>query len=309
MLVVKNLALRFDREVLRAISCTFNPHEIYGIIGPSGAGKSSFLKIISGHLDQTSGEVSLLNKVLPRASQRLIPGHPEIALVAQDYQLDEYHTCAENIREVLLHLPIQKREVLLKKLLKQLGLLHAKELKAYQLSGGEKQRLAIARAIANQPKWLLLDEPFSHLDTPMKLKLQESLRLLCKSEKIGLILVSHDVHDILAICTQISLLRKGKLTKNQAPLERYLNLKSLIDAQWFGEVNCIEWKGETIRFRPNFYDFSEEGLCLECQNIVFNGQTYIHYFYTEKKEIVVLYATIPLEKRITIIPRNVQKIQ
>ena len=95
MLETRDLSLSYhtDRQILNRINASFDPNTIYGIAGNSGEGKSSLLKILAGTLDQTSGDVFLDERKLPRASQRLIPGHPGIALVAQDYRLDLYHTC------------------------------------------------------------------------------------------------------------------------------------------------------------------------------------------------------------------------
>ena len=100
MLQIKNLSFSIDatHPILHGINATLVPGEIYGIAGRSGAGKSSLLNILAGLRDQSEGEVLLQDRLLPKASQRLIPGHPGIAIVAQDYALDLFHTCEENIR-------------------------------------------------------------------------------------------------------------------------------------------------------------------------------------------------------------------
>jgi ABC-type multidrug transport system ATPase subunit len=306
MLETKDLSLSFnsDRNVLNRITACFDPNTIYGIAGNSGEGKSSLLKILAGTLDQNSGDIFLNERKLPRASQRLIPGHPGIALVAQDYKLDLYHTCIENIRESILNWEPVQRERRVNHLLKLVGLNAVRNEKALTLSGGEQQRLALARALATKPSWLLLDEPFSHLDGTLKNKLINLLLTLKEKEKICIILVSHDAHDMLGICNKMAFLKKGNLSSFFTPMERFFNLDNLKEAQWFGEVNSVNWKGESLRFRPNFYTIAPDGIPLELSLCFFNGTVYINYFYTENSERVILYSLTPLPKQLKILPTH-----
>jgi ABC-type multidrug transport system ATPase subunit len=306
MLETKNLSLSYhiDRQILNRINARFDSNTIYGIAGNSGEGKSSLLKILAGTLDQTSGEVFLDERKLPRASQRLIPGHPSIALVAQDYKLDLYHTCIENIRESILNWSPVQRERRVNYLIKLVGLNAVRNEKALTLSGGEQQRLALARALATKPTWLLLDEPFSNLDGTLKNKLINLLLTLKEKEKICIILVSHDAQDMLGICNKMAFLKKGKLSAFFTPMERFLMLDNLKEAQWFGEVNSVHWQGELLRFRPGFYAITPDGIPLELSQCFFNGTVYINYFYTEMLERVILYSLTPLPKQLRIIPSH-----
>jgi ABC-type multidrug transport system ATPase subunit len=306
MLETRDLSLSYhtDRQILNRINASFDPNTIYGIAGNSGEGKSSLLKILAGTLDQTSGDVFLDERKLPRASQRLIPGHPGIALVAQDYRLDLYHTCIENIRESILNWAPIQRERRVNYLIKLLGLQTVKNEKALTLSGGEQQRLALARALATKPTWLLLDEPFSNLDGTLKHKLVNLLFTLKEKEKICIILVSHDAQDMLGLCNKMAFLKKGKLSTFFTPMERFLTLDNLKEAQWFGEVNSVRWQGELLRFRPGFYTITPDGIPLELSQCFFNGTVYINYFYTDKSEMVILYSLTPLPKLIKILPTH-----
>jgi iron(III) transport system ATP-binding protein len=241
MLRIKNLSFKLDsdRLILDQINTVFQPNVVYGIAGKSGAGKSTLLKIIAGIKDASTGDVLLNDRKLPRASQRLIPGHPEMSLLAQDYNLDLYHTCTENIREVILNWAPEQREQRVRHLIKLLELDDVAHAIAKDLSGGEQQRLALARAIAKKPSWLLLDEPFSHLDSVLKARLINLLIALKEKERLCIILVSHDAQDMLGICNHMAFLAKGKLSRFFDPMERYWNLKNLREARWFGEVNTI----------------------------------------------------------------------
>lgn len=306
MLETKDLSLSFhsDRNILNRINACFEPNTIYGIAGNSGEGKSSLLKILAGTLDQNSGDIFLHERKLPRASQRLIPGHPGIALVAQDYKLDIYHTCIENIRESILNWEPVQRERRVNYLIKLVGLNAVRNEKALTLSGGEQQRLALARALASKPSWLLLDEPFSHLDGTLKNKLINLLLTLKEKEKICIILVSHDAHDMLGICNKMAFLKKGNLSTFFTPMERFFKLDNLKEAQWFGEVNSVNWNGESLRFRPGFYTITPDGIPLELSQCFFNGTVYINYFYTERSERVILYSLTPLPKQLKILPTH-----
>lgn len=306
MLETKDLSLSFhsDRNILNRINACFEPNTIYGIAGNSGEGKSSLLNILAGTLDQNSGDIFLQERKLPRASQRLIPGHPGIALVAQDYKLDIYHTCIENIRESILNWEPVQRERRVNYLIKLVGLNAVRNEKALTLSGGEQQRLALARALASKPSWLLLDEPFSHLDGTLKNKLINLLLTLKEKEKICIILVSHDAHDMLGICNKMAFLKKGNLSAFFTPMERFFKLDNLKEAQWFGEVNSVNWNGESLRFRPGFYTITPDGIPLELSQCFFNGTVYINYFYTERSERVILYSLTPLPKQLKILPTH-----
>lgn len=306
MLRIKNLSFNLDSErlILDRITTVFQPNEVYGIAGKSGAGKSTLLKIIAGIKDASSGEVFLNDKMLPRASQRLIPGHPAMSLVAQDYNLDLYHTCTENIREVILNWEPIQREQRVQHLIKLLELQDVAHAIAKDLSGGEQQRLALARAIAKKPNWLLLDEPFSHLDSVLKVRLINLLLALKEKERLCIILVSHDAQDMLGLCKHMAFLTKGKLSRFFDPMERYWNLKNLREARWFGEVNSITWNDEKIRFRPGSFSIDSNGVPLILNRCFFNGTVYIHYFYTLNNELVILHNLTALPEHLKIIPRH-----
>jgi iron(III) transport system ATP-binding protein len=303
MLRIEGLSLQFNHgHVLKGVNFTLKPGLIYGIAGESGAGKSSLLKIIAGILDPTEGKVFSEGRLLPYASQRLIPGHPDFSWVAQDYKLDPFHTCEENIRETILNWKYELREKRVKKMLKILKLSHLSSNQAHVLSGGEQQRLALARALAPKPKLLLLDEPFSNLDALLRLQFIEILKNLNKEEGLTLMLVSHDAQDLLGLCHEMAFLKKGRLSSFINPLRRFNKLNNLKEALLFGPLNVIDFQEKQVRFRPNSYDLVNQGIPLILKECYFNGIVYVHYFYTEKKEKVILYHLTQLEKEIQILP-------
>ena len=176
MLAVRSLNLAFKHTVLHDLTFEVAAGSIVGIVGPSGGGKSSLLKIIAGLLDANSGEVTWRNQRVKGPADQLVPGHPEIQLVNQDFGLDIYHTVEENVVQKMLYLPNDVRKQFSEELLDLVELTHLRSQQAIHLSGGEQQRLAIARSLAVEPEVILLDEPFAHLDAHLKVRIGNYLK-------------------------------------------------------------------------------------------------------------------------------------
>ncbi|MFM8243185.1 MAG: ABC transporter ATP-binding protein [Crocinitomicaceae bacterium] len=296
MLRIKNIHLTYDRPILRTVNLSVKRGELLGLVGKSGAGKSSLLKIMAGILAPNEGSLTWNGQEMPISSELLIPGYKNISIVNQDFKLDNYHTTEENIRESILGYPFAKREKRIKELIKLLQLQHVAQTKAALLSGGEKQRLSIARAIAHAPDVLLLDEPFGHLDTILKQRLAEVIMKLKFRENLAIILVSHDPQDILGLCDNVTFLRKGKLSKNRKPQEIYYQLKNKEIAKLFGPVNEINVENNTHFFRPDEFETSEkDGIQVYFQYAMFSGGFYQSYMLCEQK-MIVLYANYPLNE-------------
>ena len=295
MLAVSAISLAYEKPVLCDVSLTLVGSEIIGLVGKSGAGKSSLLKIMAGLIDQDSGEVLLDGKLQPKSSLRLIPGTKGIELVNQDFKLDVYHTVAENIRESILYLPNTERERRVEQMLSLFELKPLRHQKALLLSGGEQQRLAIARAVAKKPKVLLLDEPFAHLDARLRLKLTNFLLKIKEKEGVAMVIVSHDGQEILGVSDSICILKNGRLSRKKNRIEAYYNPSSKIDALFFGPINSIVLNGKRVLFRPDEYKQNSSGeISLSFVRAVFLGSIYYNYFYTLAKEEIVLISINPL---------------
>jgi ABC-type Fe3+/spermidine/putrescine transport system ATPase subunit len=254
------------------------------------------LKIIGGFLDASSGVVVFEGERVKGPAELLVPGHSDIELVNQDFKLDDYHSVEENIKEQVLYLP---KDVLTKwvdEILDVLELGDIRHQKAHTLSGGEKQRLAIGRALAKEPKLLLLDEPFSHLDGRMRSKLISYFSELKNIRNMSIILVSHDGTELLGLSDRIYHLKKGQFSRKGTPENMYYKFKSLEEAKLFGPINSVLIHGSRYYFRPNEYriDFNEKDseeciLNLNFVQSIFTGSVYENYFSTNRMEKVVLY--------------------
>jgi ABC-type Fe3+/spermidine/putrescine transport system ATPase subunit len=301
MLVINDIQLRFDREILSKISLSIHAGEIVGIVGASGGGKSSLLKIIAGLLDPSSGEVLLNGKIVKGPSQKLVPGHEAIQLVNQDFGLDIYHTVLENVQQKILYLPTDVRNVFSDELLDLVELTHLKSQKAISLSGGEQQRLAIARALAVEPDVLLLDEPFAHLDAHLKQKIGNYIQSLASIRKMTCILVSHEGQDVIEWSKKIYFIEKGEVKRVDTPYNFYNFPSSLYEARFFGQINELKINGVSVLFRPQqFIKKTKDGIEVIVISCRFAGIYWIHEAVTSKKEKIVLYAPKQLPQKLMI---------
>lgn len=297
MLLAKKIALVFSRPILSSIDFKLKPGEIVGIVGASGGGKSSFLKILGGLLDPSSGSVSFEGKKVKGPSELLIPGHPEIQLVNQDFGLDIYHTVRENVIQKMLYLPNDTRNEFTDELLDLVELTDLSDQKAISLSGGEQQRLAIIRALAVEPKVLLLDEPFAHLDVHLKQKVGAYLKALSKVRKMSTILVSHEGQDTMEWSSKVYFLNEGKFERIDTPQGFYNQPNSYFEGRFFGELNEISINRKKVLFRPNqFRIVSENGIQLISKSSQFCGFYYRNECKTLKNERVILYQANHIEK-------------
>jgi NitT/TauT family transport system ATP-binding protein len=186
---------------LEDISLTVNDGEFLSILGPSGCGKSTLLSIIAGLLIPTSGTVTV-------NSQHVNKPHPKIGYMLQQDYLFPWKTIEENI---LLGLNLRNLKTpehvhAAFRLLKDIGLEHIRGKYPSELSGGMRQRVALVRTLATQPKLLLLDEPFSALDYQTKLKLEDLVSSTLKEHGKTAILVTHDIGEAIAMSDNVILL-------------------------------------------------------------------------------------------------------
>ena len=254
MLSIEQIELtRNGKTVLNTISFQVKEGEIIGIVGASGTGKSSLLKIIAGLLDADSGRVMMGTERIAGPSNRLIPGHPEIQLVNQDFALDMYHTTEENLKVQAAYLPNRECEELVDELLDLLDLRSVARQQARYLSGGEQQRLALGRALAKEPKIILLDEPFAHIDVHLKTSIAGYLLKMRELRGTTFILVSHDGTEVLSLTDRILFFEGGNIRRNDTPENYYFLPENLYQGLFFGAVNEVVINGEKIVFRPTEY--------------------------------------------------------
>lgn len=294
MIQLENVGVRRENWVLRKISLEIPQGAMLGVVGASGAGKTTLLKAIAGFLDVVEGSVLFDGKKIIGPTDKLVPGYEEIQLVNQDFALDKFHTVEQNIREKVLHLPKEIQRDLIEELLGLLELNALSERQARWLSGGEQQRLAIARALACEPRVLLLDEPFVHLDQRLRMKVMQYLSAMNEVRQTTIVLVSHDGSEMMGFVERILHLENGRIQRQATAQEMFYHPESKSQALLMGMINEARIDGKTILFRPSEYALEEPKLALRFLRAYDNGMVVYNYFSQEKGEEIVLTSQSPL---------------
>jgi len=234
--------LEGDNPVLQNINFTQQYLQKIAIAGASGSGKSTLLKIIAGLIQADAGEVLFDNKGVKGPYEKLIPGHPEIAYLSQHFELRNNYRVEELLAYANTLLPSQAAT-----LYDVCRIGHLLKRRTDALSGGEKQRIALARLLTASPKLLLLDEPFSGLDVCVLDKVVELLlQVSISAELKPLIIVSHDIETAIAISDTVFILGTEK-DKPGATIKKEINLIE----------RDLAWK-QDIKKEKNFIETVEE---------------------------------------------------
>ncbi len=286
----------FDgKKVLADISLNIKKGEWVGIIGESGSGKSTLLNIVGRFLDADAGEVFLNKKKLSLVKSQLLKGHDSIKLVHQEYELFPNQTVRENIAYALRFYESDYRNPKVDELLHLARLEEVQHRKAKLLSGGEKQRTALAQALAEVPELLLLDEPFAHLDQKNKQTLADAIEGLKRSHQLTCLFVTHDAAEAMAWADRIVILRAGVIVQEGRPEEVYQYPLNSYVAELTGQVNLIqsEGMGEWRLIRPNFLrvvkDESKALWRAVVNKIRFKGTHYEYFCQTSDGVSLIFY--------------------
>lgn len=252
-LEIKNLTKKYNNiEILKNISFSAKEKEIICILGPSGCGKTTILQSIGGFIDIDHGEIILDNKNI----ENMEPEDRTIATVFQSYGLFPHKTVIENIIYGLKFRQYKKKDAIKegKRMLEILNLNGYENKKVTRLSGGEQQRVALGRALIVKPKLLLLDEPFSNLDTKLRSTMREELLRLREVFNITMLFVTHDQEDAFSIADKIILMNKGRIEQIDTARNIYLNPKTEFALNFIGTANIDDGffiRPETIKIGRN----------------------------------------------------------
>ena len=240
MLSVQNISFGYtEKQVINSVSFNVEKGQNIAVIGESGCGKSTLLKLIYGLYDLTEGEIYFDGNKILGPKYNLVPGEDYIKYLAQDFDLMPYTTVAENVGKYLSNMYKAEKDQRVADLLAMVEMTEFADTKAKYLSGGQMQRVALARVLAVEPKVLLLDEPFSHIDNFRKNALRRNLFAYLKNKEITVIVATHDSADALSFADETIVMQNGNLVEKAPSKELYFNPTNKYVASLFGEINEI----------------------------------------------------------------------
>ncbi|MEC6998671.1 MAG: ABC transporter ATP-binding protein [Pseudomonadota bacterium] len=234
------------KNAVDGISLNIKPGEIICFLGPSGCGKTTSLRLIGGIVKPNNGEISIDDEIVSSASFQVPPEDRHIGFLFQDFALFPHLSVMQN---VLFGLNIQKHEYAdarAGRMLALTGVSHLAERYPDTLSGGEQQRVALARAIAPAPGLVLMDEPFSNLDPPLRADMRRLTVSLLRGEHTDIspatgIIVTHDAVDAMHMADKIAVMTEGQIVQFDKPDQIYENPASPLVVKLMGASN--EWTG------------------------------------------------------------------
>ncbi len=227
------------KHILDNVSLEVKSGETLCLLGPSGCGKTTLLHLVSGLLRQSQGVISLDDRVLADQNRFTPPENRGIGLVFQDFALFPHLTIRQNVAFGLTAL--NKREAARQAdvMLERVGLLERSHQYPDVLSGGEQQRVALARALAPRPGIILMDEPFSGLDSRLRDAVRQQCLDLLRETRSTAIIVTHDAEEALRVGDRIALLNQGRLVQSGSGRDLYQNPVNMFAAAFFSEINAI----------------------------------------------------------------------
>ena len=238
ILETRELAKSFNGQtVLDHIHLDLKPASLTAVVGSSGCGKTTLLRLIAGFETPDAGTVTIAGRQVAGPGSAVAPHRRSVGYVAQDGALFPHLTVGQNIAYGLSG-TARSAQARVTELLETVSLdgSYASR-RPHQLSGGQQQRVALARALARQPVLMLLDEPFSALDTGLRASTRKAVAGLLADAGVTTLLVTHDQEEALSIADQVAVMRDGRFTQVGTPLHVYRSPSDRFTAEFLGD--CI----------------------------------------------------------------------
>ncbi len=241
-LEARSLAVQYGEvPVLRDVDLQVSPGETMVLLGPSGSGKTTFLYVIAGFLEIAEGELWIAGRIASRPRTTVPPERRDVAVVFQHYalwpHLGALDTVAYPLRRSGQSVAAARRRAA--DLLDLMGIGHLAARRPAELSGGEQQRVGVARALAREAGLILLDEPTAHLDAPLRAALAAELSDQRRRSGAAAVYATHDVIEALAIADRLALLRDGRVVQQGTPREIYDRPVDLWAARLSGPASVL----------------------------------------------------------------------
>jgi len=241
-LTIEGLTKRYSpgaEPAVADVDLTVASGEIIAVVGESGCGKSTLLRLIAGLELPDTGTIRIGGRTITGEGAWVPPENRGVGMVFQDFALFPHMTATENIVFGLSRLPRSERRKRAAEMLELVGLASCALRYPHQLSGGQQQRIALARALAPEPGLLLLDEPFSSLDTALKRTLRDELGEILRRVGTTTILVVHDAEDVMMLADSAAVMRAGRILQQGEPQTLYRQPVGEYVARFFGETNVL----------------------------------------------------------------------
>lgn len=299
-----------ENLVVNNISFVQQPFEKIAIAGSTGSGKTTLLKMIAGYIQPSAGEIKFLNRRIIGPLEQLIPGHPGIAYLSQHFELFNNYWVHE-----ILEMANKLSEEEAQNIYAICRIEHLLKRRTSELSGGEKQRIALARLLTTFPKLLLLDEPFSNLDMMHKNIIKNVIHDIGTKLNITCMMVSHDPLDILSWADKIIILKDGNIIQEgdtqqlyTRPVNEYaaalLGNYNLIDTALFTNFTRIAVGGKKALIRPENFTLSLQqttnAVAAKVLEVLFFGSYYMLHVLSEGQLIKVRSENHPFKKDDTV---------
>src|SRR5229473_1192128 len=231
------------RPAIDGVSFAVPAGEIVVLLGPSGCGKTTTLRCVAGLEHPTDGSISIAGRVVSAPARGILvpPRSRDLGMVFQSYAVWPHMTVRQNVVYPLKHRKISRTEADRKvaEVLELVGLSEYADRPVVALSGGQMQRVALARSIVYRPQLLLLDEPLSNLDAKLRLRLRDDLRVILKQTGMTALYVTHDQAEAVVLGDRIGVMRDGKLLQMGTPDQIYNRPADLFVAHFTGASNML----------------------------------------------------------------------
>ncbi len=242
------------------LSLAIESGELMCLLGPSGCGKTTALRIAAGLESLQRGRVLMNGRTVADGRVEVPPEARGVGLMFQDYALFPHLSVLDNVAFGLRGLGSRQRRAGALEALEQVGMAEAAKAFPHTLSGGQQQRVALARALAPKPRVMLLDEPFSGLDTRLRQQVRDETLHVLKDSETATLLVTHDPEEAMFMADRVALMRDGRLVQMGPPTDLYFTPVDSFVASFFGEVNRLEGVVEGGRVATPFGDIEAPDL-------------------------------------------------
>lgn len=244
-LALKQVSMGYgDVPLLERLDLTLMPGEIACLLGPSGSGKSSLLRAIAGFEPIQKGEIIIHQQLMSSPKKHVQPEKRQTGMVFQDFALFPHLTVEDNIRFGLRRLSKPAQQARIDELLNLIELDHIRTQYPHEISGGQQQRVALARAMAPRPDLILLDEPFSSMDTELRTQLAKEVGTMLRRDGMTALMVTHDQQEAYAMADHVGVLGEGRLHQWGRAYDLYHRPVDRFVADFIGEGVFI--KGSQI---------------------------------------------------------------